>query len=213
MAQTRLFKTQKSPYWQAEYYDRDGQRHRDSTRCTDKRAAADWLRNREREVHDPAYAAPHQAPRRKGHSVAEALSRLVEVASTNLAVGTVRMYAEKGGHLVRVLVEKASEPPRSLDVNELQSVQVQRYLAQRLDEGAARETVRKELCTLSQALKLAKSRGLFLGDPRALIPEFKAPYRGADLGPLNQPHGRADLRQGRHRGQETRLRQAARSRA
>lgn len=72
-------------------------------------------------------------------------------------------------------MEKGSEPPRSLDVNELHLDQVQRYLAQRLDEGAARETVRKELCTLSQALKLAKSRGLFLGDPRALIPAFIAP--------------------------------------
>lgn len=74
-------------------------------------------------------------------------------------------------------MEKGSEPPRSVEVNELHIDQVQQYLTQHLEEGAARETVRKELCTLSRALKLAKGRGLFLGDPRALIPEFRAPYR------------------------------------
>ena len=180
MAQTRLFKTAKSPYWQAEYYDRLGNRHRDTTRCTDKRAAAEWLRQREREVHDPAHAAtnPPSAPHKPSHSIASALGRLVDVASTNLSPGTVRMYAEKGGHLVRLLTENPDLPDsRPLAVGELHLDHVQRYIGRRLDEGAARETVRKELCTLSRALKLARDRGMFHGDPRALIPEFRAPYR------------------------------------
>ena len=181
MAQTRIFKTEKSPYWQAEFYDRAGLRHRESTRCTDKRAAADWLRQREREVYDPSHPAAHQAPHTpspKIHTLADALSRLVEVARINLAPATVRMYAEKGGHLVRLLTENPDcADPKPLAVDSLHIDHIHHYIGRRLDEGAARETVRKELCTLSRALKLAKERGLFHGDPRTLIPEFRAPYR------------------------------------
>jgi integrase len=39
--------------------------------------------------------------------------------------------------------------------------------------AAARSTVQKELSVLSRALTLAKARGLFLGNPRALIPRFR----------------------------------------
>ena len=53
---------------------------------------------------------------------------------------------------------------------------VQEYIAQRLAEGAARETVRKELTVLRQTLKLAAQRGLFLRDVSSLFPKFEVTY-------------------------------------
>ena len=50
-------------------------------------------------------------------------------------------------------------------------------MARRLQEGAARETIRKELVTLRRSLKLAAERGLLRTDPNSLIPRFKAPYK------------------------------------
>ncbi len=54
--------------------------------------------------------------------------------------------------------------------------EVQRYINKRIDEGAARETIRKELCTLRRALQGAFDRGLLRREPARIIPKFKAPY-------------------------------------
>jgi integrase len=54
---------------------------------------------------------------------------------------------------------------------------VQKYCLSRLEEGAARETVRKELVVLRSTLSLARDRGMLTRDPDALIPKFRAPYR------------------------------------
>ena len=53
---------------------------------------------------------------------------------------------------------------------------MQEYCSRRLREGAARETVRKELVALRRALSLAAQRGLLRSDPAALIPRFRAAY-------------------------------------
>ena len=81
----------------------------------------------------------------------------------------LKMYARKGGHLLRLI--------GAVDVNALCRDDVQHYINRRLDEGAHRETVRKELCTLRRALEEAKERGLFLGDSRVPIPKFHVRYR------------------------------------
>ena len=54
---------------------------------------------------------------------------------------------------------------------------MQDYINQRLEqEGAHRESVRKELCTLRRALTLAQERGLLRADARTLIPKFRTRY-------------------------------------
>ncbi len=84
------------------------------------------------------------------------------------APGTVKMYVERGSHVARLIGD--------LDVNHLHVDDVQSYIQRRLDEGAARETVRKELCALRRSLTIAKERGMMHGDARACIPTFRVRY-------------------------------------
>jgi integrase len=78
------------------------------------------------------------------------------------------MYAKKAGHLVRLL--------GAVDVNALNRDNVQGYIYQRLTEGAHRETIRKELCTLNRPLGLAHEPRLLTADPWTLIPKFRSRY-------------------------------------
>ncbi len=110
------------------------------------------------------------APETTGaHTVTDALNRLVRVGCLDNAQGTVTCYLQRGGHLMRLLGEI---PVRALHLDDVHS-----YCARRLQEGAARETIRKELVTLRRSLKLAAERGLLRTDPNSLIPRFKAPYK------------------------------------
>ncbi len=78
------------------------------------------------------------------------------------------MYTQKGGHLLRLL--------GGIDVGKLTLDLVQEYVQTRLDENAARETVRKELVTLRRALQLAHDRKVLRTDPRSLIPRLRVKY-------------------------------------
>lgn len=89
-------------------------------------------------------------------------------AGTDLAPGTVAMLRTKGGHLARLL--------GPLEVNQVSLDHVQSYIQQRLDEGAARVTVQKELCTLRQALRQAHDRRRMREDPRRIFPRFRHRY-------------------------------------
>jgi integrase len=53
---------------------------------------------------------------------------------------------------------------------------VQVFIDQRLAEGAARETLRKEICVLRRALDLAHKRGLLATLPGSLLPRFRTKY-------------------------------------
>jgi integrase len=92
----------------------------------------------------------------------------VRFGSHDRSAGTRRMYIEKGGHLFRLLGD--------LDVNALSYEVVSGYITQRLDEGAARSTVAKELITLRVALDRAERRDLFLGSIEKTIPKFSTDY-------------------------------------
>jgi hypothetical protein len=102
------------------------------------------------------------------HSVEDAVKFIVEVGCQDAALGTSQMCARKGGHLARLI--------GSVQVRDIHVDHVQAYILTRLDEGAARETVRKELSTLRKALDEAKQRGLFARDPRSVIPKFRVTY-------------------------------------
>jgi len=78
------------------------------------------------------------------------------------------MYTMRSGHLARYF--------EGVDVADLSTERVADYATTREDEGAARETVRKELVTLKRALETAKALGKYDGDPRAIMPRWKVRY-------------------------------------
>lgn len=63
------------------------------------------------------------------------------------------------------------------DIRDLSVDQVASYCRNRLDEGAARETVRKELVVLRLSLSHARDRGVMDRDPESVIPKFRARYK------------------------------------
>ncbi len=160
----RLYKKKGNPIWYGWYFDADGNRQYFSTKTTDKKTAGLVVRERERAAYAPNRAAANKAP----HRLEDALTYLVAESSSDRSAATLSMYAKKGGHLLRLLGD--------IDVNALKLDDTQRYINTRLDEGAAKCTVHKELCTLRRALQLAKGRGLLGADPRSLVPGFRFKY-------------------------------------
>lgn len=163
MLDERLYRRGKVYYARVPYPD--GSIKRVTTRCTDRRAAEAVYRQLER----AAAGADPTAANAKPHSLAQALAHFLAHARDQVAEGTLRMYDEKAGHLVRLLGD--------VDVNLLRVDDVQVYIAERLHtDHAARETVRKELVALRQALALARDRGALVHDPGALVPTFRVRY-------------------------------------
>ncbi len=156
----------RSRAWYATYYDADGKRHTRSTRQLDRRAAAATLREWERRETDPGYAPANQA------TVGEALAGLLrDRRLKGRAEGTIDCYRVKAGHLTRIMCA-------ALPLRQVTAKVVDAFVDQRLDEGASRNTVHKELTTLRGALKVAKRRGEFGSDIDAVMPEgFSPQYR------------------------------------
>lgn len=104
-----------------------------------------------------------------GGTIAEALAQFVSVCRIDRSPATVECYEQKGGHLVRLLGD--------LSLGSFSVDHVAAYCRKRLDEGAARESVRKELVVLRSTLNHARDRGVLKRDPAALIPKFRAQYK------------------------------------
>jgi integrase len=151
--------------YHCEYRDAAKRRRRESTGCTDRAAAKLYADRREREAADPRHAAANAT------TVEAALERLItDRATKGRASGTITMYASKAGHLRRIL--GAATPLGQIGPREVDA-----FLEQRLAEGAARNTVSKELTTLRAALKVAKRRGEYPGDIAETMPNgFSAEY-------------------------------------
>lgn len=81
---------------------------------------------------------------------------------------TVKMYEVKAGHLVRIIGGERDVAALTLD-------DVTRYIDKRKKEGACTNTISKELVTLRAALKVARKRKIYGGDPQDLIPTDFAP--------------------------------------
>jgi hypothetical protein len=141
-----------SNVWYASFYDANGNRQTRSTRQLDKRAAAATLREWERRAADPTYAASHQT------TLEEALRGVLRDRKLKgRAEGTLDCYRVKAGHLTRILGEQ-------LRLREVTARSVDAFIDRRLNEGAARNTIHKELTVLRSALKVSKRRGEFAGD-------------------------------------------------
>lgn len=162
----RLYQRKKHGTWWCEFYDARGERIRVTTKCKDSRAAELAARQLERDAHDPNRPA-EDAP---SYPVTAALEHFIHHGCPEVADATVGMYVEKSGHLKRLV--------GSRDISELQDISImQGYIKQRLDEGAAKSTIRKELVTMRQTLYAALESKRITFDPRMCFPRFKAPYK------------------------------------
>lgn len=130
-----------------------------STKCTSKRAAELWVKEREKLAANPAYRASHEA------TLGDWADRTLEAKRlAGKANGTVEMYRIKLGHVVRLLGEDAS-------LVGIGAPTFEAYWGARRDEGASDATTGKELVCLRQLLKRAKRAGEYAGDLSALWPE------------------------------------------
>jgi hypothetical protein len=76
----------------------------------------------------------------------------------------------KAGHLTRIFGATLT--------HQVTARAVDGFIDQQLDEGAARNTIHKELTVLRTTLKVAKRRGEFPGDIAAIMPDqFSAEYK------------------------------------
>jgi len=164
----RLFRRKK--VWYAHIYDANGVRFQRSTRCHDYAAAEKVARRFERDAADPDYAAARTALLR------DAIRLMLEhygelVRAGRKAEATLRCYRQKAGHLSR-LFEPDGDP---LPLAALKARHVDEYISARRSEGVSESTIHKELTILRIALKLARRRGLWRGDPADVMPVGFAP--------------------------------------
>jgi integrase len=160
MAQ-RLFK--RGNTWYCWFFDSNGKRVQKSTKCRDKQAAEACMREWERRAQNPAYAAAHS------DTLARALEQLlVDRKFKGRAAATIECYRVKSGHVLRILGVESK-------LAEVNACAVDRYIEQRINEGASRNTVHKELTVIRSALKLAKRRGEYLHDIEQVMPSGFSP--------------------------------------
>jgi integrase len=144
----------------ADYLDRHGQRHQPSLRTRDREVARARLREIELQTTD---SAPNQT-----ESLGDALDYFTEVACASKSGGTVNSYEQKARHLARLLGTRL--------VDGLKREDVERYIADRIKEGAHTHSVHKELVVLRGALNSAAERDRYHGVVRVLVPKFNAEY-------------------------------------
>lgn len=154
----------------ARYTDENGVRQRESTRCTDEKAALAWLRNKEREIHDPIY----QARKAQKITVSEAVDFFMINGIEKRSASTVEIYRTKTGHLNRLLRDDDNSPSWSL--SSVDESKMDRYIKQRTSEGAHPHTIKKELNVFRRLIKVCAKGQLFVGDPKKIIPEWSAEY-------------------------------------
>src|SRR5690349_22409632 len=158
------------PYgsWFGWYYTLDGVRVTANLRTEHKADARTRLRQLARAPQAAGHPAKDEAPRR----LEDALRYLVEEStSKDWPDSTLRMFQQKAGHLLRLIGELP------LTSAGFKKADVVGYCAAREREGAARETIRKELSTLRAALREAGTLGWTSLDARAVVPAYTAKYR------------------------------------
>ena len=162
----RLYKKPGGTVWYGSYYGPDGQRRQVCTKQQDRAAARAVLRQLEREAQTALGAAADAGG--TGYTIGTALEDFLDHGCLNVAPKTEEMYFQKAGHVLRLL--------GGHDVGKLTLDDVNGYVRTRLDEGAARETVKKELVTLRRALTVAKERKLSTVEPATVVPKLRSRY-------------------------------------
>ncbi len=139
-------------------------KHRESTGCSDKRAADLWRRRREREFADPSHHASTQA------TVASAAVRfLTELKRSAKSDKTWSFYETKVRHVVRLL-----GPVR---LSDLTHARVLEYITTReVKDEASPHSIHRELTALRRTLKSAGRAGEWSRDTKSVIPEYSSGY-------------------------------------
>ena len=169
MANTRLFRRTSGGIFYACVYDANGQRHRFSTRCTDRKAAELVLQREER----LAQSTPLYRSTLNRYSLQNAVDDLIEQGCLDCAPDTIKFYRIKAGHLLRLLGAE-------FNVAKFTPSIVREYIRARQEEGAKDNTILKEIITLRRTLKLAHEHGLLSADPADLVPRFRVRYEPRD---------------------------------
>jgi integrase len=167
----RLFRRGRT--WYATFYE-NGERVQRTTKCMDRRAAELVARQWERDAADPESAVLLAA------TLTEALELLLRTRAEEAHAGrrslsTVDFYRTKCGHLTRVFEHDEHGAFRPFRLAALKARDVDHYISTRRAEGAAENTINKELIALRASLKLARRAGLWRGDPSAILPIAFAP--------------------------------------
>jgi len=110
---------------------------RRSTGLTDRVAAQQWLSQRERETVSPT-------PIARSASLLEALEKIEQ--SNAIGDATKRMYSHRGAQLMQTI--------GNVNLFALTRDEVLKHIGVRLAKGISRNTVNKELITLSRALQM-----------------------------------------------------------
>ncbi|MHB1845346.1 MAG: tyrosine-type recombinase/integrase, partial [Deltaproteobacteria bacterium] len=160
----RVFKRGDTYYGQ--FYE-NGVRIQRSTRCHDKKAAEAVVREWERAAADPAHAAAQAV------TLGQVLQLVIDVRFEEALAGrkshsTVSFYLRTAGHLIRVFGADCR-------LARIDAAGADRYISERRRELASDHTISKELVTLRIALKLARRRKLWKGDPGEVLPIGFAP--------------------------------------
>lgn len=152
--------------YHAYWTDTRGTHHRRSLGTKDGRVAAARLRELELATADPAAYSTH--------TLGAALDHLFRaMVAEHAAAATIGSYQQKARHLERLL----GQDLRLADVSRDRTTS---YVTTRVDEGAHPSTIYKELVVLRRALKVAIDRGVWTGNPGAVIPKVKQQYRPRD---------------------------------
>lgn len=131
--------------------------NRCSTGCTSKEAAKAWKAERERVAVDPNYRASNET---KIDAIAQ---ELIKIKTRHRSAGTVHFYKKKLGHVLRVFGAHSA-------VSVITADSVDKYVDQRLAEGASQNTVSKEFGTIRLLCRVAKRKGCYPGDLDSLRP-------------------------------------------
>jgi hypothetical protein len=169
----RLFKRGSARTWYATFYEK-GVRVQRTTKCVDRKAAESVARQWERDAADPESATLNAA------TLSDALTLLLktraeEARAGRRSEGTFAFYKTKSGHLTRVLEHDEQGTFTGFRLATLKARDVDRFISTRRSEGAAENTIAKEIIALRAALKLARRAGLWRGDPAAVCPIAFAP--------------------------------------
>lgn len=155
-----LYRKSGSDIWYGQFKEIDGRRRQVCLHTTDRAEATRRLRLRS----STTSKAPAHAPTL---SLSDCLSHFVARGCRDRSPATVRFYRQRAEQLVRVA--------GGLDVNAATKSDWQVIIDKRLDEGASRSTVYKELVTIRQAMSHAIGRGVAIASPD--LPDFSADYK------------------------------------
>ena len=162
----RIYRKKDGGTWYGWFYTADRRRVVACLRTCDRKLAVRRLREVERQHDAQGGPSTHTS---SDSTLRDALEYLIQHGCSECAAATVSSYAQKAGHLLRLLGE--------CHLGRLTRDDVQRYINERLAEGAVHHTVHKELVVLRRALLEARERGILREHPATLIPKFRPRYR------------------------------------